>query len=64
VKEKDDQVVFKRFSPLAGLVLPFSSLPAAGRDEKEAIPRLRDVKTNPPPGVLTACPLASIEAKL
>ncbi|BBE20358.1 hypothetical protein AQPE_4549 [Aquipluma nitroreducens] len=58
MKEKDDQVVFKRFSPLAGLALPFPI------DEKEAIPRLRDVKTNPPPGVLMACPLASIEAKL
>jgi len=30
----------------------------AGWDEKEAIPRPRDVKTNPRPGVLTALALA------
>jgi hypothetical protein len=58
VKKKDDRFVFKFFCPQAGLALPFPF------DEKEAIPRPRDVKTNPPPGVLTALSLASIEEKL
>ena len=47
--------VLESFCPQAGPALPFPI------DEKEAIPRPRDVKTNPRPGVLTARALASIK---
>jgi hypothetical protein len=49
--------VLESFCPQAGLALPFPI------DEKEAIPRPRDVKTNPPPGVLTAHTLALIKGR-
>jgi len=54
LRGKEENVFLIRiFRPQAGLALPFPF------DEKEAIPRTRDVKTNPQPGVLTALALVS-----